>query len=144
MRNAYTSTSGGRRDGDRGTSNGGKVDITLESALADLTSSVEVFLRSDAGARGKLRLVNGLLLVCNGLLPFIIESFVFEEILVVNVAPVMTSGATLAEGLVHTRLGLGSVLDYGTGSERTFGASHDGKSVGTNVPIGVGLYRSPK
>lgn len=78
----------------------------------------------------------------DGLLPFVVESFAFEEILVVDVAPVMASRATLAEGLVHARLGLGSVLDYGTRSERTFGASHDGKSVGTGGSIGVGLYSS--
>lgn len=82
-------------------------------------------------------------LVGDGLLPFVIESFAFEEILVVNVAPVMASRATLAKGLVHARLGLGSVLDYGTGSERTFGAGHDGKSVGTGVQL-VWVYIGAK
>jgi hypothetical protein len=32
---------------------------TLESALANLSSSIEVFLRGGAGAAGELRLVSG-------------------------------------------------------------------------------------
>lgn len=72
-------------------------------------------LRVECG--GVLTLVgNGLLFVVNG----------FEVILLVDITPVVTACATLAEGLVHARLGLGPVLDYGAGGERAFGASHDG------------------
>ena len=132
----------------------------LEGVLADLSSSVEVFLRRDAGASGKLWFVSGLFwsggLVSGGsraecggihtilggrLLPFVIESFGFKVILLVDVAPVMASCTALAESLVHASLGLGSVLDYGTGRERTFGASHDGRSGGVGVGVAtVGVY----
>ena len=72
-------------------------------------------------------------LVDDGLLSFIVERFGFEEILLVDVAPVVAARATLAEGLVHSGLGLGSVLDNGTGGERTFGAGHDGRGVGWRI-----------
>ena len=69
-----------------------------------------------------------LTLVGDGLLLLVIESFGPEENLLVDITPVVTPCATLTESLVHAGLGLGSVLDYSTGRERTFGASHDGKS----------------
>lgn len=65
-----------------------------------------------------------LTLVSDGL---IIESGLFDEMLLVNATPVVTPGATLAESFVHAGLGLGPVLNYGTERERTFGASHDGR-----------------
>ena len=80
-------------------------------------------------------------LVCDELLSFVVERFGFKEILVVDVAPVMASCAALAESLIHAGLGLGSVLDYGTGRERTFGASHDGKRGGGELRSQlVGVY----
>lgn len=137
----------------------------LQSALADLSSGAEVFLRRDAGASGKLWFVSGLFwsgrlvsgeshvdrggiqtLVGDELLSFVVESFGFKRILIVDVAPVVASCTALAESLVHAGLGLGSVLEYCTWRERTFGASHGGRSDdggveesdGTN---GLGLYR---
>ena len=82
-RGVRTFISGSRRDGGGGTSDGGKVDAclvielegkswdvdgtrsataltVLESTLADLSSGSEVFLRSYAGASGKLKFVSGL------------------------------------------------------------------------------------
>lgn len=75
-----TFTSGRRRNRRGGTSNGGKVDAylvggkswdaydtrpvmtltSLKSVLADLSSSIELFLRSLAGTPGELWLVSGL------------------------------------------------------------------------------------
>jgi len=81
-----------------------------------------------------------LTLVGDRLLSFVVKSSGFKEILLVDVAPVVAPRAALAESLVHTRLGLGSVLDYGTGRERTFGASHDGRWVRDNASIGRGFY----
>ena len=81
----------------------------------------------------------------DGVLSFVVESFGFKKIFLVDIAPVMAPCTTLAETLVHASLGLGSVLDYGTGRERTFGAGHDGRSGGErwwgDGPIGWGLYR---
>lgn len=68
-------------------------------------------------------------LVDDGLLSLVVECLGFEEIFLVDVAPVVAPRATLAESLVHTGLGLGSVLDNGTGRERAFGASHGGSEV---------------
>lgn len=79
-RDGRTFISGGRSDGGGGTSDRGKVDTcldrewvnhgtlmshdqraltVLEGTLADLSSGSEVFVRSDAGASGKLRFING-------------------------------------------------------------------------------------
>ena len=71
-----------------------------------------------------------LALVDGGLLLLVFESFGFEEILLVDAAPVVAARATLTESFVHTGLGLRPVLNNGTGRERTFGASHDGGVVG--------------
>lgn len=66
-------------------------------------------------------------LVDDKFMAFVVESFGFESVLLVDVAPVVAPSATLAESLVHSGLGLGSVLDNGTGRERAFSASHDGR-----------------
>ena len=68
-----------------------------------------------------------LTLVGDGLLSLVVETFGFDEILIVDAAPVVTACATLAESFVHARLGLGSVLRQGTERVRAFGASHDGR-----------------
>jgi hypothetical protein len=102
----------------------------LKSVLADLSSSIEVFLRRDAGASGKFRFISGLFwsgtLVSGGsraecggiqtlagdeLSSFVVESLIFKEVLLVDAAPVVASCTALAESLVHAGLGLGSVLD---------------------------------
>jgi len=106
-----TFASGGRRDGSGGASDGGKVKFILESALADLSGGGEVFPGNDAGASGKLGFVNGLFLAGDGLLSFVVKSFGFKIIFIVDVAPVVAPCASLAESLVHARLGLGSVLN---------------------------------
>ena len=67
-----------------------------------------------------------LTLLGDGLLLLVVESSGFEEYLLVDVAPVVTSCATLTEALVHAGLGLGPVLDYGTRGEGTFGTGHGG------------------
>ena len=74
------------------------------------------------------------------LLSFVVESLGFEEMLVIEVAPVVAPCATLAESLVHTGLGLGPVLDDGTGRERTFGAGHDGRRGGGRQAQLAGVY----
>lgn len=53
----------------------------------------------------------GLTLVGDELLLLVMESFGLEVKLVLDVAPVVVPCAALSESLVHTRLGLGSVLD---------------------------------
>jgi len=75
--------------------------------------------RTECG--GMLTFVGG------GLLLLVIKSFGFDEILIVDVTPVVTPRATLTESFVHARLGLGPILDYGTGRERAFGTGHDGR-----------------
>ena len=54
-----------------------------------------------------------LTLADNRLLSLVVKAFGFEEILIVDVAPVVAPRATLAESLVHAGLGLGSVLKIG-------------------------------
>ena len=78
---------------------------------------------SCAGCGGILTLVG------DGLLSLVIKSFGFEVILIIDVAPVVTACATLAEGFVHASLGLRPVLDYGAGGEGAFSAGHDGRWV---------------
>jgi len=124
-RDARAFISGGRDCGG-GTSNRGKVDTVFKSTLADLSSSSAVLLRSDTGASGKLGLVSRFFLVGDGL-SLLVEGIVSDEILFIDITPVVTACATLAEAFVHASLGLGSVLDYGAGGEGTFGAGHDGR-----------------
>jgi len=102
---------GGKRNGGGGASNRGKVSAILESVLADLSSSIEVFLRRDAGSSGKFRFISGLFLAGDELSSFVVESLIFKEVLLVDAAPVVASCTALAESLVHAGLGLGSVLD---------------------------------
>ena len=92
---------------------------------------------------GESRVERGgiLTLVGDGLLFLVVKSFSFEKILLVDVSPVMAACATLTESFVHAGLGLGPVLNYSTGRERTFGTSHDGGAVGDHCSIGRGLYR---
>ena len=88
-----------------------------------------------------------LTLADNRLLSLVVKAFGFEEILIVDVAPVVAPRATLAESLVHAGLGLGPVLNYGAGRERAFGAGHDGgwgkgRGLSAEVYIGEIIKRS--
>lgn len=86
------------------------------------------------------------ILVSDGLLPFAVESLGLKETFVTNVTPVAASCASLVEGFIHARLGLGSAFDDGVGGVGALDAGRDGKSGGWRSTrlIGWGLYKNDR